>query len=295
VSAARHLCSTAGQACGPARGIRSPGDLRRRRHLVDDPSGGGSGTCASWPQLRIVVVMATSQARASCRGGRYPPDRTIPSLRPTAGSFSKIVCVRLWPHLVGGSGLGALGDDCSRVCDRLQARSWPGGCGCAFWHVARACRSSHDTEPTESASPQMVPAAAPVAPCSVAMATCVTCRVTLGGVAMLRCFTLAESPARACLPERRACNAKGPDAHHLCAGLAHCQLLRCPGRPEPLALAVVLHNGMEVGSQAQICAGVGSSGSGSLRLLTRSIPTAYVPSHCVMQRRLPACIVACER
>jgi hypothetical protein len=181
VSAARHLCSTAGQACGPARGIRSPGDLRRRRHLVDDPSGGGSGTCASWPQLRIVVVMATSQARASCRGGRYPPDRTIPSLRPTAGSFSKIVCVRLWPHLVGGSGLGALGDDCSRVCDRLQARSWPGGCGCAFWHVARACRSSHDTEPTESASPQMVPAAAPVASCSVAMATCVTCRVTLGG------------------------------------------------------------------------------------------------------------------
>jgi hypothetical protein len=57
-SSARHLCSMAGQACGPAHGIRSPGDVRRRLHPAGVlSSGGGSGTCAGWPRPRFVVVV----------------------------------------------------------------------------------------------------------------------------------------------------------------------------------------------------------------------------------------------
>jgi hypothetical protein len=57
-SPARHLCWTAGQACGPAHGIRSPGDVCRRLHPAGVlPRGGGSGTCAGWPRPRFVVVV----------------------------------------------------------------------------------------------------------------------------------------------------------------------------------------------------------------------------------------------
>jgi hypothetical protein len=287
------LCSTAGQACGPARGIRSPGDLRRRRHLVDDPSSVGSGTCASWASAslrrrdgdisgsgimprRLNDTLQTERYR---RCGQ-PQGRSV--ARPCACLCGLTVSVARDLGVWGATGG-------SRVCDR-KARSWHGGCGCAFWHVARACHSSHDAEPTESPSPQTVPAAAPAAPCSVAM-----CHVQgdfgrRGHVALFHPGGITCP----CLPAR-ACNAEGPEAYHLCAGLAHCQLPRCPGRSEPLALVALLYNGMKVGSQTQICAGVGSSGSGSWRLLTRSVPTAYVPSHRAMQRRLPVCIVACER
>jgi hypothetical protein len=130
--------------------------------------------------------------------------------------------------------------------------------------------------------------------------------VTLGGVAMLRCFTLAKSPARACLPERRACNTEGPEALHLCAGPAHCQ--NCRGARAGRSLwrsLLLLRNGMEVGSQTVnmiACTAVGcrfqvvvGGGCGPLRLLTRSIPAAYVPSHRAMQRRHHVCTVACER
>jgi hypothetical protein len=91
-------------------------------------------------------------------------------------------------------------------------------CGCALWHVARACRSSHDAEPIGPASPRRC---SPRHPSRLARPPSVTCRMTLGGVAMLRCFTLAESPASACLPEWRACNTEGPEAHTIYARCRH--------------------------------------------------------------------------